>query len=435
MIRLLYRCYTACWYILLPFVLLRLLLRSRKNPAYRERWKERFGYIDALPRGRPVVWVHAVSVGESIAALPLIKQLLVQYPAACLMMTTTTPTGSVLVQESLVQWKGRAYHVYLPYDFPYAIKRFLKAVNPSLCLIMETELWPNLLKVVSQVCPIALINARLSERSYLRYQRVAMLSQYMLQQLQLILTQTQADADRFEQLGACPEQIKVAGNLKFANQAPEQVSTKLKDLFKEKIVLTIASTHDDEEAVVLSIIKQLQQQIPNLLLVIAPRHPERCDAIKKLIKQHQLSVVEHTDYRPSQNMVEDIAIYLVNTIGDLNTVYTASDLVLIGGSLIERGGHNVFEPAMLGKAVLIGESHYNFQWIVDQLVAHQACEVVNRSTLLEKVQFLLKNKEKRQSMGENGRSFIMKYQTIVDDYLAYLAMDNLLLREYNSKEV
>lgn len=361
--------YTSLFYLLLPCILLRLWWRGIKALDYRKRWPERLGFY-RQPCTRPVVWFHAVSVGEAEALFPLIKRLQQTYPQQALLVTTTTPTGSARVRAVL---QDTVNHVYLPYDVPDVLDRFTRHFKPKLAVIMETEIWPNLYAHCGkQRIPLYLINARLSARSASAYRHISALIRPALAQIKLIAAQTPEDKQRFAALGAS-NTVTVVGNIKFdveiAETIREQGGLLKTNLFPGRFVCLAASTHKGEEALLLPLYRQLQRQIPELLLLIAPRHPERFDEVRQLCQQQQLACITRTS---GMGCAYDTDVYLLDTMGELKTFYGAADVAFVGGSLVPIGGHNVLEAAAVGVPVLFGPYMANFKAISAGLLARAA---------------------------------------------------------------
>lgn len=360
--------YTVLHLHLLPFILLRLLWRSRKAPAYRKRLAERFALIAKRQGKEELIWVHAVSVGEVIAAIPMVKALQAQYPDKKICITTTTPTGSDRVKAAFAD---TVLHYYLPYDLPSFIARFIAAIRPSQLIIMETELWPNLLMVCEEKgVPVVLANARLSARSAKGYARFASLTRPMLKRLRYIAAQSEADAQRFIQLGVAKEKVVVTGSIKFDISLTEAVKNRQQQLKQtlqipaSKKVAIFASTHKGEDEQLLPMIKTLQQQFPDFLAFVVPRHPERFPVVHELALKNGIKTVkvsEQTAILPTTQLL------LGDTMGDMLAFYGLADLAFVGGSLIEHGGHNMLEPALWSLPILSGQHIFNFQTISDSL--------------------------------------------------------------------
>jgi 3-deoxy-D-manno-octulosonic-acid transferase len=401
--------YSCLFYLLIPFVLFRLLWRSFKAPAYRYRWRERFGfYTKKFPQG--VVWFHAVSVGEAEALFPLVRQIQKQQPDLKLLITTTTPTGSARVQTVMQE---TVVHVYLPYDIPGAVKRFAQCFKPKLAVILETEIWPNLFaRCGKDNIPLYIINARLSEKSSRGYQKVPALVRPALAQVNLIATQTQDDAKRFVAIGAESEKVKTLGNIKFDIAIPQAIieqGLQLKaGLFGGRFVWLIASTHKDEEVIFLRIYKAIKQKIPELLLVIVPRHPERFADVKKLCEQHQLNVVRRTE---DEGVNPETDVYLADTMGELKMLYAASDIAFVGGSMVPAGGHNILEAAAVGIPVMFGPYMANFKEIASgALNQHAAIQCQNEEDILNTILELYKQPAYRKELTETGKAFVSQNQ-------------------------
>jgi 3-deoxy-D-manno-octulosonic-acid transferase len=289
--------YTLLFYCLTPFIFLRLLLRSRKAPAYRLRWGERLGFVPRLD-AEQVIWVHSVSVGETLAAVPMIKLLQQRNPQAQLVVTTMTPTGSERVKAS---FGGSVYHVYAPYDMPDAVSRFIRRVKPDKLIIMETELWPNLIAGCHKYnVPVLVANARLSAKSAIGYGKVAALTRSIFSHLTCVAAQTVEDGERFKQLGLCADKLQVTGNIKFDLDLDQAVQDKAAQLRQEwqgedsRPIFLVASTHRGEDAFLLAAHQQILLTHPDLLLVLVPRHPERFNEIAELCRSQGFSIVRRS---------------------------------------------------------------------------------------------------------------------------------------------
>jgi len=396
--------YTLLYYLILPGILVRLWWRGRKEPGYRERWRERFGYLDAVPDA--CIWVHAVSLGETRAAVPLIRALQERYPGKAILVTTMTPTGSRQVRDSFA---NRVFHAYLPYDLPAAVQRFLQRARPALGVIMETELWPNLLYTCHQAgIPLVVANARLSARSARAYQRLAGFSREMLSYITLIAAQSAADGERFIQLGLAPEKLKVTGNIKYDLTLPEglnqQGAETRCELFGARPVWIAASTHQGEEEIILAVHEQLCQHAPDLLLILVPRHPQRFDAVYELCGQQRLSIVRRSS---GADCTPATQVYLGDSIGELLFLYALADMAYVGGSLVPNGGHNVLEPALLGVPVLFGPHMFNFAEAARHLLdAGGARQLQNAEQLADIIRRLLFDPAVRHAMGEQAKQAV-----------------------------
>jgi len=396
--------YTALFYLGLPLVAIRLWLRSRKAPAYAKRIGERFSLgLPAMQAGG--IWVHAVSVGESIAAAPMIRALLARYPQLPITVTCMTPTGSERIQ-ALFANESRVQHCYLPYDLPCAAARFLDRVQPKLAVIMETELWPNHIdQCARRGIPLALANARLSERSAKGYARFAGLTAPMLGQMSLFAVQTDAEAQRFLQLGARPETVQVTGSIKFDLSIDPQLLQRAAELRQqwqamERPVWIAASTHEGEDAVVLDAHRQLLASYPNALLILVPRHPERFNSVFELCQQQGFATVRRSSGEP---VSATTSVLLGDTMGELLFLYALADSAFVGGSLVANGGHNLLEPAALAKPVISGPHLFNFLEIAAMLREAGALqEVDDAEGLAVAVQRLFELPRDAQKMAEAG---------------------------------
>jgi 3-deoxy-D-manno-octulosonic-acid transferase len=399
--------YTLLFYCALPLIFLRLLWRARGNPAYRDRWGERLGlYAGAAAAhdGKTVVF-HAVSVGETHAAQPLIERLLAARPDLRVVVTCTTPTGSARVQEL---FGARVEHVYLPYDLPGAVQRFLARFTPALVVLLETELWPNLLHACHQRgCKVVLANARLSARSAARYARHVALTQTMLDALDTVVAQAAADGQRFVGLGLAGNRLLINGSLKFdmtVNQQKVQAARALKARWRGRPVWIAASTREGEDAKVLRAMKLALQQLPSLLLVLVPRHPERFALAATLAADAGFTVQR---YSSGGELGSELQVLVGDTMGDMHFYYSLADVAFVGGSLVDTGCQNLIEPAALGLPVLSGPSLYNFQAVSDLLREQQGMRVVpDEDALAREVVGLLQQPEEAKVMGERARQVV-----------------------------
>jgi 3-deoxy-D-manno-octulosonic-acid transferase len=396
--------YSCLFYLALPLVALRLWLRARKAPAYAKRVSERFSY--GLPSMQPGgIWVHAVSVGESIAAAPMIRGLLARYPQLPITVTCMTPTGSERIQ-ALFANEPRIQHCYLPYDLPCAAKRFLDRVQPKLAVIMETELWPNHIhQCAKRGIPVALANARLSARSAKGYGRFAKLTAPMLAQMSLFAVQTETEAERFRSLGARPETVEVTGSIKFDLTIDPQLLVRAAALRQQwhandRPVWIAASTHEGEDEVVLAAHRQLLASYPDALLILVPRHPERFNPVFELCQQQGFATVRRSS---SEAVTAQTSVLLGDTMGELLFLYALADSAFVGGSLVPNGGHNLLEPAALAKPVISGPHVFNFLEIAAMMREAGALqEVDDAQGLALAVQRLFELPRDAQKMAEAG---------------------------------
>ncbi len=396
--------YSVLFYLALPFLFLRLLWRSRRLPAYRERLGERLGYYPQ--KLEKCLWVHAVSVGETIAAIPLIKSLQAHYPTWPLLITTMTPTGAARVKAA---FGDSVLHAYLPYDTPYAMSRFLDAMQPGIALIMETELWPNLLAACyKRAIPVGLLNARLSQKSAAGYRFIAPLTRNMLQQLTIIAANGQQDAERFIALGAPKDKVVVTGNIKFDLELPADLAEKTMalraTLGEQRFIWIAASTHEGEEEKVLAAHQLLRQQNPDALLILVPRHPDRFAAIAALCN-NSFKTIRRSEQTP---VTADTAVYLGDTMGELLLLYSVADVTFVGGSLIPRGGHNLLEPGALKKPIITGPHLFNFAEIAALFIAAQALKQVDDAeSLAAELLYLMQHRNDCAQMGERALQVVM----------------------------
>lgn len=394
------RLYTALLYLLTPFVLLRLLWRGFELRDYWYRWNERFGFV-ATPAQPVAVWVHAVSVGESLAALPLIRRLIAQHGQGRVLVTTMTPTGSARVREAL---GDAVLHTYLPYDLPGAVSRFVKRMRPQQVVVMETELWPNLFRALARrgVAPV-IANARLSPRSFRGYSRVRGFAAATLKDCAHIAAQSEADAERFRQLGALPDRVSVMGNIKFDMALPEDQIARGRALRDGAPTWIAASTHEGEEAAALTAHQEILKALPQARLILVPRHPQRFDAVEKLIRASGLRYLR----RSGDHASAPAQVLLGDSMGEMFMYFAAADAAFVGGSLVPVGGHNVLEPAALGLPVLFGPSMHNFVAARELLLdVGAAQEIASAQALAPAITALLANAAKSGDMGAAGKKAV-----------------------------
>ena len=415
--------YTLLFHLGLPLVAIRLWLRARKAPAYARRIGERFA-LNLPPMQPGGIWVHAVSVGESIAAAPMIRALLTRYPQLPITVTCMTPTGSERIQ-ALFADEPRIQHCYLPYDLPWAAARFLDRIKPKLGVIMETELWPNLIhQCAKRGIPVALANARLSARSAKGYARFARLTRPMLEAMSLIAVQTQTEAERFRQLGARPECVEVTGSIKFDLSIDPQLLIKACELreswqAQERPVWIAASTHEGEDEIVLNAHRQLLANYPDALLILVPRHPERFNAVFERCQREGFASVRRSTGEPVNARTQ---VLVGDTMGELLLLYALADSAFVGGSLVPNGGHNLLEPAALAKPVLSGPHLFNFLEIAAMLREAGALEEVEDAQgLALAVQRLFELPQDAQRMAQAGLNVMQANQGALQRLLDGLA--------------
>jgi 3-deoxy-D-manno-octulosonic-acid transferase len=395
--------YSLAIFALLPWALVHLLWRARRQPEYLRHWGERFGFYDAIPP-TPFIWLHAVSVGETRAAQPLIAALRARYPGHRILLTHMTPTGRATSDALFGETVTR---VYLPYDTPWAVRRFLRRFQPVVGIIMETELWPNLIAACkARGLPLALVNARLSAKSARRYARFAGLSRQALEQLAAIAAIGPDDAQRLRNLGA-PE-VPVFGNIKFdIDPPPEQlaIGTAFRTRIGTRPVFLCASTREGEEALILDAWQKVGAggTATDALLAIVPRHPQRFDAVAQLIEARSLKLQRRSDNLP---VAADTEVWLGDSMGEMFAYYAATDAAFVGGSLLDFGSQNLIEPCAVGVPVLIGPSTFNFAEAArGALAAGAVRQVGDAATLVDTALTLLQDESSRKALGEAGRTF------------------------------
>ncbi|MEZ5493281.1 MAG: lipid IV(A) 3-deoxy-D-manno-octulosonic acid transferase [Pseudomonadales bacterium] len=400
--------YTILYSLLLPFILLRLLWRARLAPAYRQRWRERFGLFPApaFDHSKPVIWLHAVSVGETLAAVPLIKKLQQDHPNWQWVITTTTPTGSDRVR---AVFGDTVFHVYAPYDLPIFLRAFLQRTTPALLIVMETELWPNTIHSCRQRnIPVVIANARLSEKSARGYAKFPTLTRNMLHEIHCVAAQQHTDGERFVALGLPREKLFVTGSIKFdltLDEAVQKKTTALRAQWSQhntRPVWLAASTHLGEDSVILDTFTQLKKQFSDLLLVIVPRHPERFSTVTAQCESTGLSVQRH-----SQQLTPDMDtdIIIGDTMGELMAFYGAADIAFVGGSLVPVGGHNLIEPAAWACPIISGPHLFNFSEVETLLRDNNALTIAkNANDMAQHIQQWLTDAPLRTSTGERAKA-------------------------------
>jgi len=413
--------YTILYYLSLPAIIARMLWRSRYTTAYRQRWSERFGFISNVTKNKGSIWIHAVSLGEVNAAIPLIKELINRYPKYTIVVTTTTPTGSAQIVRHL---KNQVIHVYAPYDVPWIIHRFLRRSRAQFCIIMETEIWPNILYCCRQHnIPIFLANARLSERSKLRYQLISRFTKSMLQSYSMVSAQGLLDGERLLSLGLDPKRLMISGNIKFDIELPEDIQQQGLELRRSwraenRPIFIAASTHEGEETLILEAFKLIRAALPNVLLILVPRHPDRFQKVGLLCKESGLKFVLRSLKQPLEKNTEMI---LGDTIGELLLLYAASDIAFVGGSLVPSGGHNLIEPAAIGLPVLTGPELQNFTEISRLLQNAGTAHIVNSpKDIASLVNALFSAKELRRKMGIRAKEVIAENSGAIKKHIEWI---------------
>ncbi|KFN42449.1 lipid IV(A) 3-deoxy-D-manno-octulosonic acid transferase [Arenimonas oryziterrae] len=399
--RLLRGLYSLVSRLALPFSLYYLIWRGLRQKEYFDRWSERFAFYrgDGLIES---VWLHAVSVGEVNAAAPLVAALRQRHPHLALLITTTTPTGSARAQ---ALWGEAVRHVYLPYDLPGAVRHFLEHFRPRVAIVMETEIWPNLFaELHRRHIPIIIANARLSERSLRGYRPFRSLLSSSLSAVAHVAAQSQADAERYRQLGAPAAIVQVTGNLKYDLPLPDGIVEQgraWRGHWGERPVWIAASTHPGEEDIVLDAHRQLLADHPGALLLWAPRHPERFAAVIAASERAGFAVrARRADGQPDPST----SVFVIDTLGELMSFYAAADIAFVGGSLDDIGGHNLLEPAALGVPALVGPHTYNFAEITALLVQVEAVQRIDGAdTLVRALRTAIGDPIDCRRRGEAGR--------------------------------
>ncbi|KQQ47301.1 3-deoxy-D-manno-octulosonic acid transferase [Duganella sp. Leaf126] len=419
--------YSLLWWLALPLVLARLWLRGRREPGYRRHWGERLGvYGAAVPdAGAPVLWVHAVSVGETRAAEPLVDALLAAYPHGRVVLTHMTPTGRETGRTLFAKHGTRLLQAYLPYDTGLMVASFIRHFTPSICILMETEVWPNLIAVCGQRgVPVLLANARLSERSLAKAQRLGTLIREAAQGITLVAAQTAADAARARTLGV--PRVEVTGSIKFDVVVPPAalaVGASLRAAIGARPVLLCASTRDGEEAPILEAFRRARAALPaKTLLLIVPRHPQRFDDVEKLIGWQGLNVQRRSTLDTAAPLASHIDVVLGDSMGEMFAYYDVCDVAFVGGSLLPLGGQNLIEPAALGKPVLIGPHTFNFELVTeDAVAAGGALRVADAPALMAEAARLLHDQQARNAIGAHALAFANQHRGATARTLALLS--------------
>ena len=408
-------CYSLMLALALPYLLLHLLWRGWRQRGYWRHWGERFGFYQQR-MDKPVIWLHAVSVGETRAAVPLVRSLLAHYPDYQILLTHTTPTG----RDTSTQLFGDAvWRVYLPYDYAFVVRRFVRQFRPSLGMLMETEIWPNLIAACQhEAVPIMLVNARLSVRSARRYRWFASLARQSLAGLSVIAAQTQADAERLKALGG--RKVRIMGNLKFDSTPPEillQLGARWREQIGERRpVWLAASTREGEEALVLDAWQQLP--VMHALLIIVPRHPQRFGEVAALLEKRGIRYQRRSSGEPVDQATQ---VWLGDSMGELFAYYRTADVALIGGSLLPFGGQNLIEAAAVGCPIITGQHVWNFAEVTHAAIASGAAlQVSTTDALAHTVAALLNDPDQRKEMRAAAIAFSQTHQGATARLLAII---------------
>ncbi|HEX4869486.1 MAG TPA: lipid IV(A) 3-deoxy-D-manno-octulosonic acid transferase [Moraxellaceae bacterium] len=411
--------YTVLFHLLLPFVLLRLLWRARRAPEYLKRVGERLGF--GIPDMQGGLWVHAVSVGETLAAAPLVNAWRKANPGAPVFISSMTPTGSARVQ---ALWGDAVRHAYAPWDLPWSWALFLRRVKPVALVIMETELWPNMIHAAHRRgIPVLLANARLSERSARGYARAGWLARPMLAQLAQVAAQDEATAARFRALGVPADRVAVTGSVKFDITPPADIEARAHDLhvtwkLAHRLVIVAASTHSGEDIPVLMAFAAIRARHKHALLILVPRHPERFENVASTVLAKRFTLA-----RRSRNdaVTPETAVLLGDTMGEMMLWYALADVAFVGGSLVPVGGHNVLEPMALDVPTLSGPYIHNFQTIADELVAAGALQLVAADDLAKACCALLDHPEVANARVQAAREVLLRNRGALGRQLELIA--------------
>ncbi len=406
--------YTLLLFIASPLLLFGLYKKKVGKPPYGSRWKEHFGFTSPT-QGKNPIWIHAVSVGESIAATPIIKALKQQNPSQPIVVTTTTSTGA----EQIAKLSDLVEHRFMPFDFAWCVRRFIKAVKPSQLLIIETELWPNTLKIAQQnKITVTVVNARLSERSCLRYQKFPRFFNLIRPYVDKVLCQYDSDAKRFLRLGFKTTQVETTGSIKFDIEISQITKNQGRQLRQQlgiqRPIWIAASTHEGEDSIILDAHQKLLKITPDALLILVPRHPERFNSVFQLCTDKGFNTHRRTS---TENISTDCQIYLGDTMGEMLLLLAAADVCFMGGSLLgdKVGGHNLLEPAALGLPLLNGPSYYNFSEIMQLLQTNDAITICNNSQEINhQLSKLFSNKLYMQEQGTKAQQVVESNRGAID---------------------
>lgn len=416
------RLYSLIWWLILPLAIARLYIRGRKEPGYRQHIPERLGFFPPVASPKQRIWVHAVSVGETRAAEPLVRALLSRYPDCDILLTHMTPTGRA-TGRSLFETEKRLMQAYLPYDTNWMMGRFIRHFQPSLCILLETEIWPNLIsQCVKHHVPLALVNARLSERSLKKGKKLESIMNEAAQGFSVVAAQTRTDADRLSQFGA--GNIAVTGSVKFDITPPDEAVEKgklLKKCIGNRPVLMCASTRDGEENLILDALDHLDKRA---LLLLVPRHPQRFSEVADQIQARKIRMMKRSQLQnlSSDIIPDDVRILLGDSMGEMFMYYAACDVAFIGGSLLKLGGQNLIEASALGKPVLIGPHTFNFEAITkDAISAGAAIRIQTASEMMTEADKLFSQDTSRSEMGIKAQAFAQNQHGATDRTMALLA--------------
>lgn len=384
-------------------------LQMLRLGKYRAGFAERLGFVPSrLKNAAPgSIWIHAVSVGEVLAVSRLVTELRNEYPSKQIFISTTTLTGQRLARERF----GEAHCFFMPLDFGFSVRAYLNTLKPQLLILAETEFWPNLLHLAKKSgSAVAIVNARISDRSFPRYRRFRWFFQRVLSSVDLFLAQTAADATRLREIGAATERVRVSGNLKFDIRPPSQstLAANLRNaIAKDSPVIVCGSTAEGEEDPLINAFRQVQQQFPSAVMVLAPRHPERFERVAGIISSFGLAFVRRSVWPAGQPIKS--GVFLLDSVGELAALYALADIAFVGGSLVPTGGHNILEPAQYGAAILVGPYTFNFREIVSIFEKGNAVRVVQVERLSHDLLALLQNQEERSGLGQRAKDLFAQH--------------------------
>ncbi len=390
--------------LLLPWIAIQMLRVGK----YRAGVKERLGFVpERLQAAQNPIWIHAVSVGEVLAVSRLITELQNAYPENQIFISTTTATGQRLARERF----GEAHCFFMPLDFGFAVRAYLHALKPRMLILAETEFWPNLLHLARKGgVAIAIVNARISDRSFPRYRRFSWFFRRVLSNVDLFLAQTAADADRLRAIGALTERVQVSGNLKFDIRlsAPSQIAQELRSAIPQgSPVIVCGSTAEGEEEFALKAFEQVQWQFPSAVMILAPRHPERFDKVAGLISSSGIAFIRRSSWRAACPISG--GVFLLDSVGELASVYALADIAVVGGSLVPAGGHNILEPAQYGSAIVVGPHTFNFREMISIFQNGDALRIAEAETLGPVLINMLANQEERKLLGQRAKALFAKH--------------------------
>jgi len=405
--------YSLIIWLSIPFALLKILVKDSHDPSWKFKLKNQLGFVQKI--SGKVIWIHCVSVGEFNASKPLIDVLLVEYPKHRILISTTTMTGSIAVKN---HYNDKVNHCFFPFDSKLIIKSFLNKINPEICILMETEIWPNLIHLLNEKnIPVALINARLSKKSFDQYQRLSpKLINESLRKFTLVCSQNTFSSDRLITLGANKEKLLTTGSLKFDINASidTDLVNSLKQMTGERSVVVFASTRDGEEKLIIENYLKYKSRFNSLFLIV-PRHPERFEEAANIAKAAGLKVKRRSK---GEDCNEDTDILIGDSMGEMLAYYSISDIAFIGGSLTDNGCQNMLEAASLSKPIIFGPSIYNFEEISKQLLENEASiQVTNADELMQTISELLINDSRRDMLGANARKTFEDNQGAVNNVL------------------